>query len=148
MILHMKKIYEHNDKALKSFIIGDHQIDLLESSKKGLLLSITDNNNNDTSSLFVPNKVFHLLFKLVYENLMLINSGIKSKTIRHIRITHTMDKGNVTFFSKFGDGSIKIITNTMPEYPHKVIIDICIADALCHRITIKSINDILVVENI
>ncbi len=135
----MKKIYEHNGKAIKSFIIGDHQIDILESSKKGLLLEINDHNLNANTTTFVHTRDIKKITKMVYEKYF----GISDNSIRNVKFKlYVSHIENIDHYS--GIGHFEVWT-----YPDKEnIIKISINNKWCQYIRFKSINDILVVENI
>lgn len=135
----MKKIYEHNDKAIKSFIIGDHQIDVLESSKKGLLLEINDHTLNATTTAFIHTRDIKKIMKMIYENYF----GISDNSIGSVKFTlYVSHIENLEYYS--GKGYFEVWV-----YPDKeVIIKISTNNKWCQYIRFKSFNDILVVENL
>ena len=139
----MKKIYEHNDKAIKSFIIADHQIDVLESSKKGLLLEINNNKNNSTTTVFIHTRQIKKIIKMIYEHYISIDNKygdigwVNGKLyVSHIENTdHLSGKGSFEVW-RFNSNEIAIMIFIKGS-----------KSPWCQYIRFK-INDILVVENL
>lgn len=136
----MKKIYEHNDKALKSFIVDDHQIDLKEASKEGLVLDITDHIDKSSTILFINTREIKKVMKMIYENYMGIGKYPIGETIgklyyvSHVKGSEILsDKGNFDIH-KYPDGEI--------------IIRIFIKKRICQLIRFKSLNEVLVVDHV
>lgn len=136
----MKQIYEHNDKAIKSFMVDDHQIDLTEVSKKGLLLDITNHGNKSSTILFINTREIKKIMKMFYENYMGIGKFPIGRVIGKLHyVSHVTnseiltDKGNFDIH-KYPDGEI--------------IIRIFVQKKMCQLIRFKSLNGVLVVDHV
>ena len=135
----MKKIYEHNDKASKSFIARYHQIDLLESSKKGLLLEINNHSNNSSTIVFIKRYVLNRIMKMVSENYFGIS---KRKYITNrISVSHVDSEGQCS-----GKGTIEVWKDADKD-EITIVIFAKGREPYCQFIYFK-FNDILTVENI
>ena len=136
----MKKIYEQDDRALKSFLIDDVQIDLLESSKKGILLSINNLTNNDTTTVFASKRIIRAFTDMIYERTMLVNKKpFNIKTIRHVNVSHISELSHV---------SSNHANITLMECRSGISVTINIKDLTCQRFVISSYKDIVTIEHI
>jgi hypothetical protein len=136
----MKKIYEHDERSLKSFLIDDVQIDLLESSKKGLLLSINNLINNDTTTVFVSRRIARVFMNMIYERVMLINERpFNVKTLRHVNVSHISGLNHIS--------SNHANINLM-ECRSGISVTINIGELTCQRFVISSYKDIVTIEHI
>ena len=138
----MKKIYEHNDKALKSYIVDDHQIDLKEASKEGLILDITNHANDSNVILFIKTREIKKIIKMLYENYIGTSKyslGLAQGKLHYITcvINNELFSGKGYYdVHRYPDGEIIIRTFV----PGKL--------AACQIIKFKSLNDILTLDHV
>ena len=135
----MKKIYEHNDKALKSFIANYHQIDLLESSKKGLLLEINNHSNNSSTVVFIKRYTLNRIMKMISENYFGISK--REYITNRISVSHVDSEGQCS-----GKGTIEVWKDADKD-EITIVIFAKGRKPYCQFIYFK-FNDILTVENI
>lgn len=91
----MKKKNEQ-DIPQRTFIMGNHQIDLLKSSKRKLLLNIADRRKYDNSEVLISiyNKVVYEIIEIIYGRTMFIDDNdITMKVIKkNIRVIYNNGK--------------------------------------------------------